>query len=405
MLNNEMVRATQSQMAFLDLIYDQQDTSTPASGSTASIGTETDGALKLLKNQVAEVKFVEITSPLSTSGTTEALEFIRPKIDGQDYQGGNLLRIRADADSNISPHRSLMVDAASFGPWGSRVGTFDYGMTMPELVQLGIDRNHSMIIQNTTPKIREAGTIDWTYLVGNSPITGNFRVKVYAMRYTSLDVANKFESLCYSGGRKIDIKDNRNGRDFSTFVAPEYGDAAKDWTKLLGGNDLKLRNQVEVKRFNYWARNNGATTAGVEFALDYSSSQVKTAEENMDIQVDDNELYYITELGLRESANHNDLIVKTNDKVVWTDRVKDSINNYTFGRQNSQSASTTFKSYQYRALPKINPIFASNEQLKVLIKGSSAISTGATFGNGDLVVWGGWYIKDPLLQADRANAI
>ena len=401
-----MVKATPSQQVFLDLIYDQQVTSAPASGTINNIGTETDSALKLLKNQVAEVKFVEITSPLSAAGLTEKIEYIRPKIDGQDFQGGKYIRIRADADSNQSPARSIVNEQAMFGPYGSRVGAFDFGLSLPELVERGVDQNQSLILQNTTPKIRENGTIDWVYEIGNAAITGNYRVKVYAMRYTSLEVANKFQQLAYAGGRKVDLVDNRNGRDFTTMISPEYGDAAKDWTKLLGGNDMKLRNGVEVKKFNYWARNKGATTASVEFNLSFLDSKVNKVEQNMDISVDDNELYYVTELGLRDGTNHKDLLVRANDKIIWTDRTVDGVNNYKFGRINGQGAGVTFKSYEYRSVPKINPLFGHNEQFKVLIKDSgSVIADGTNFGNGDLVVWGGWYIKDPLYSADRANRI
>lgn len=402
-----MVLSTQSQYGFLDLIYDQTNSSTPASGTTTNIGTETDSALKLLKNQVAEVKFVEITSPLTAAtGATEKLEFIRPKIDGQDYQGGKWLRIRADADSNVSPHRALITEGENFGPFGSRAGCFDWGLTMPELVQLNVDRNSSMAIYNTTPKIRENGTIDWVFTVGNAALTGTWRVKVYAVRYTSLDVANRFEQLTWAGGRRVEFVDNRNGRDFNTFISPNYGDAAKDWTKLPGGNDISLRNGVDIRRFNYWARNKGATTASTEFNLSFLDSKVNAVEQNMDIAVDDNELYMVTELGLRDGTNHKDLLVRANDRLVFTDRTVDAVNNYTFGRRNAQGAGVTFKSYQYRALPKCNPIYGHNEQFKVLIKDSgSTIADGTNFGNGDLVVWGGWYIKDPLLQAARPNKI
>jgi hypothetical protein len=402
-----MVKATPSQQVFLDLIYDQQVTNTPASGTITNIGTETDSALKLLKNQVAEVRFVEITSPLSTAGgLTEKIEYIRPKIDGQDYQGGKWIRMRADADSNVSPHRALLQDEATFGAYGSRSGSFDFGYGLVELVERGVDQNQSLILQNCTPKIREAGTIDWVFEIGNAALTGNLRVKVYALRYTSLDVANKFTQLAYSGGRKVDLVDNRNGRDFTTTISPEYGDAAKDWTKLLGGNDMKLRNGVNVQKFHYWARNKGATTASVEFNLSFLDSKVNKVEQNMDIAVDDNELYYVTELGLRDGTNHKDLLVRANDKIIWTDRTVDGVNNYKFGRLNSQSLLTTFKSYQYRSVPNINPLFGSNEQFKVLIKDSgSTIADGTNFGNGDLVVWGGFHITDPLYSADRANRI
>ena len=399
------MKATPSQQAVFTLLYDNQVTSTPASGTIANVAEESNADLKLNKNEVAEIKYIEVETPLSSTGTAEALEYLRPIIDGKDYQGGDLLRLRADNDSLIPIPKSRIAHTLQAGMYGSRV-IFDLGLTLPELVSMGVDQNQNLILENTTIKTREAGKINFKYEIGNAAITDNFRVKAYGVRYTDLDVANIYVQLAYGGGRRVSISDPRNGRSFSTVINPNFRDSRNDFTKLIGGNDMDLNGGVTVHKFNYWARNNAATTASKDFSLSFDDGQVDAREQNMDLEIDDQTLWWIRKLGLRAHSNHLDTKITCNDVEVFRERIRDSINNLEFGRVSATSASAEPSDHLYKPLPTIPAVFGHNETLKVLFQDTgSVIADGSNFNAGSLVAWDGLKIVDPNFSVERPRSI
>lgn len=390
------MRATQSEKVQLTLLYDQT-VATPSSGTIANIGEETAAEIALLKNEVAEIVYVEITPAINTTtGATENTEEISLIIDGKPWYK-DTVRLRADNDSLLCPPR-VNINGQNLGFLEGQTKQFRLGYGLPEILENGVQPKH--VLWNTTPKVREAGKINVEYKQGNATATGTLRVKMYGYKYTDLSVADYYMKAVYGRPVVVPLPDMQTGRKFQTTIMPNSLDV-KDWTKLIGGNDQNLQSQVKVSPLVVWSRNNTATTASVEYPLSYAIGNAINPENNMSWEIDDRTLYYITHLGLRPHANHLELRAYANGVRTFRDRIRNSINNFNFGRVTSTGATVTAADHLYRPLPEIRPLFGHNETLEVrLLDSGTAIADGTNFGAGDLVVAKGLVIEDPSMQSD-----
>jgi len=397
------MEATDSKIQTLQIVYDQQDSSTPASGVIANIGEEAASGIVLLKNQWAELKFIEIETPLDTSGVAENIEHIKPVIDGSKFRGGNKIILRADNDSLIPAPRVTFAQNIELGDHGSR-RPWSLGLTLPELLKHNINANPGLIMRNTTIKTKEGGTIDMESEIGNAALTDNMRVRIYAVKYLDAKVLEFFMKAIYGRARRVGLKDFKSGRDFSFTVAAKSFDA-NDFDKLIGGNEQDLQSGIEIDLLDFWARNALATTVNTDYALSSDdNTQVDRRERNMDFDLKEDELVVVTNLGLRPHANHQDLRIDVNDKIMFTDTIQDGMNNLDFGRITAPSAGAEPSDHEYRGVPSIEPVFISGEQGKVIIKDTgTAIADGTNHGAGDLVVLRGWKIKNKGFKGNKPS--
>ena len=133
-----MVQATQSQKQTMTLLYDKISTGAEVSGSRANLGEESASGIKLLKNEWAEIKYIEVDSPtVAATGAAEALEQLIPVIDGKIYQGGSNVILRADLNALQMVPRETFAREMEAGNNGTRK-IYSLGLTLPELVAMGV---------------------------------------------------------------------------------------------------------------------------------------------------------------------------------------------------------------------------------------------------------------------------
>ena len=401
-----MVQATQSQKQTLTLLYDQVTSGSITSGTRANLGEESTSGIKLLKNEWAEIKYIEVDAPtVAATGVAEKLEQLIPVIDGKKFQGGSNVILRADLDALQCVPRQNFAREMDAGENETRK-IFSLGLTLPELVAMGVQSNPALLLRNTTIKVSEAGKINFEYLIGNAALTDTFRVKCYGVKYTSKDVLEWYIANAYGGARRIPLRDPKTGRDFSFTLSP-VSMQASDFTKLIGGNDHQLQGGVEVKALSRWARNGAATTANTDYVLSFDDSNVDTRDQNMDWDVDSQTLYLITHCGIKKDSAGSllDVSISANDETMFFERTRPG-NNLNFGRITAPAAGVNPSDHSFKGIPAIPPVFISNETGKVIIKDNgTAIADGTAMGAGVMVVLLGLVIKNPAFQANVPNFV
>lgn len=390
-----MVSPTQSDRVTYETLYDVTITGGVAANIRAKMGE--DFSRKLLSQETAEITEIEIISPLiAASGIGEALEQIVPVIDGKLYLGGDQVIIRGDLDSMYASPKPTMKGEVTTGPNQGKRSVFKLGTGLPDLAGV-INREPWRISENTSIKVRLSGTIDFEFLVGDTAITGDFRVIAKGWKYQTKGVVEGFMRTVYGSPRTVPFVDPLTGRDFS-YTIPAKAINADKFTELIGGED-QPSDQVTLKRILRWARNKVATTPNTDYSLSFDDGNVVARSNDMDFDVDQDNLLVINKIGVRPGTNHLLTKVEVNSLIMTSEEtVLDAKNDLIYGREETSAvgAAISVFEHKFRELPMIQPITVSNETgiIKILDDGT-AIAAGADFGDGSLVVMDGVQVFDP----------
>lgn len=418
---------TSPKMARLECLYDVILTGAQnASANGVQMGKDTQVSRICNRGEWYEMKWLEVISPLvAGTGAGDHLAAVRPFIDGQTHRGNDKYIIRADLDNNIAfaPSQSFVELLAGGNIFIRKF--VDLGLTLPELIQLGVESHPELLMQNTTLKTKEAGVPNFTLDIDTGGTTGQTEIRAWGIRYTDADLLDAMIKRCYGQGegKRIGLADPTTNRDFSFTLNPKSLSHSK-FDSLLGGNNQDLAGSVTVDRFFRWARNSNATTANQEYDMNYSSgSNVSTGDQalsdpfNFKSGIPNTALVMYDRIGLNPHANHAEIRIQTNQQYVFKDNYQSvgpvtgggttvALNHLEFGRATGIGPTITFPDHQFKHLPAIKPIFASGEQLKfMIVDNGSIIPAGTNFGNGDLIVATGWLIQSPEYTAVKPSPI
>ena len=397
----KMVSPTNANFVSYETLYDVTVTGGLAANIQTKIGEDT--TRKILSQQAAEICEIEIVPPIvAATGAAEALEQVKLIIDGEQYLGGDRMIIRADLDSMYAPPKPSNLGEVQTGVNQGKRNVFKFGLGLPDLAGV-INMSPWRIIENTTPKTEVEGNIDIEILVGNTPITGDFRIILKGWRYRTQETINKFMRAVYGQARRVGMLDPVSGRDFS-FTYPAVPTNTENFTKLIGGDDQDP-NQVTVKRLLRWARNGKATTPNTDFAMSFDDGNVDTRDQEMEFDVNRDKVLVFNKLGVRPGTNNLFTKVEINNEVMTREEnVPSAKNDLIFGRKTAIGAGITAFLHDFRQLPAIQPLFISNETGEVIIRDDgTAVADGTNFGNGTLVVLDALEVFDPLF--DRSAAV
>lgn len=410
-----MVQGTSSKLIRRECLYDVTLTGAQNAGAFGiALGKDTNVNRTCNRGEWFEIKWLEIISPLvAATGASDHLDAVRPLIDGQTHRGNDKYILRGDLDNNIqyAPNQNLLELQA-----GGNVNVRKFiplGLTLGELVQLGVDKNPQLLLQNTTLKTKEAGIPNFTLDIDTGGTTGQIEVRAWGDRYTDADLLDSFIHRVYGNGegRRIPLMDPESNRDFSFTINPKNLDHGH-FDYLIGGNNQDLAGGVNVDRFFRWAQNKNATSVNAEYDMNFANSNVATSDQALSDPfsfkngIPNNALVLIDKLGLNPHANHSEVRIQCNQQYIRKDLAFAPsvvgggtavfLNHLEFGRSTSIGPAVTFPMHRFRPLPSIRPIFASNEQLKVMIlDNGTQIPAGSTYGAGDLLIMGGWLIQTP----------
>lgn len=401
-----MVQGTSSKMARLECLYDVTLSGAQnASATGIKIGAETNTNRVINRGEWAEIKWLEIISPLvAATGVGDNVAALRPYIDGNNHRGNDKVILRCDLDNLVAyPPTSQNGENQAGGHIFMRQFV-PLGMTLPELIELGVERNPQLLLKNTTLKTKEAGSINFQVDIDTGGTTGNIEVRAWGVRYTDPELLDGMIQRVYGSGegKRIQLLDPLSNRDFSFTLNPKNL-GSKYFDTLLGGNNQALAGGVEVDRFHRWSRNNNATTVNQEYDMSFSNGTNvldtdKALSDPFSFKngIPKDYLVMYDGIGLNPHANHSEIRIQTNQQYVFKDLLSAGINHLEFGRSTAVGPAVTFANHQFRPIPRIKPIFASGEQLKFMIVDTGTqIPAGTTFGAGDLICATGLLVRSP----------
>lgn len=420
-----MVQGTSPKLTRREMLYDVMLTGAQNASSFAiAMGKDTNVNRVINRNEWAEIKYIEVISPLiAATGASDHLDAVRPLIDGQTHRGGDKYIIRADLDNNIAHAPSQLAREIIAGGQIYVRKFLPLGLTLTELLQMGVEKNPQLLLQNTTLKTKENGSINWTLDTDTAGTAGNIEIRAWGNRYTDADLLDSIIHRVYGQGegRRIELRDPHTNRDFGFTINPKNIDH-DHFDTLLGGNNQDLAGGVEVDRFFRWAQNKAATNPNQEYDMNFDVGNVATSDQALSDPfsykngIPDDVLVLIDRLGLNPHANHSEIRVQLNQQYVLKEMsftpsvvgggTAATLNHLEFGRATAIGPAVTFADHQFNALPEIPPIFASGEQLKVMIvDNGTAIAAGTSYGAGDLLVMTGWRIKTPEYKGSKPKPL
>lgn len=420
-----MVQGTSPKLVRREMLYDVNLTGAQNASSFAiAMGKDTNVNRVINRGEWAEVKYVEVISPLiAATGASDHLDAIRPFFDGAVHRGNDKYIIRADLDNSIAfAPNQLSKELLASGQIYVRK-FLALGLTLTELLQMGVESNPQLLLQNTTLKTKENGSINWTLDTDTGGTAGQIEVRGWGNRYTDADLLDSILHRVYGQGegRRIELRDPHTNRDFGFTINPKNIDHSH-FDALLGGNNQDLAGGVSVDRFFRWAQNTKATNPNQEYDMNFDVGNVSTSDQalsdpfSLKNGIPDDALVLYDRLGLNPHANHSEIRIQLNQQYIskemsFTPSVVGggtavTLNHLEFGRATAIGPAVVFSDHQFNALPEIAPIFASGEQLKIMIvDNGTAIPAGTTYGAGDLLVATGWYIKSPEYKGTKPKPL
>ena len=353
-----------------------------------------------LDNGVSEeICYAIITSPLTTAGVGEALEFVEPYIDGKSYDGGNQLQVRGDLDASQMPPQELFTAEKVLGPegTGTRRSALIYGLGLPDLAVMAMDSGQGKdargkglgnnILRNTTVKVKAGGTIAAQYKCGNSATTDNSIIEFWGYKYHSESALTEYMARVYGRSHQISMFDKNAMRQYNLTYDPVPA-IVENWPKLIGGQDQggKPGSQLIIKKLIRWTRNAKATTVNQRYDLDFESGNVDNEYNDMKFEPKDDKLIIIAKLGILAGSNHQQTFIKVNGEDILNAYTSPNYNALIFGRDGETATALEVYNHRFRGMPSINPVYIHGETGKVqFLDDGTAISDGTNFAAGSLV--------------------
>lgn len=251
-------------------------------------------AKKLESDEVAEVAYMEIFSPIQADGSIQDLKQIIPVVDGKGIE--EYISLSGRYDSNMAPAQlNQFVGPAPFG-------------TTREVFQFGTPGVESPLA-NTTLKAKNsigirtfAGDGTAPYV---TPIDENYRVRVYGVLYkTEEEIRRIFGDSVYGGEATLEDR-NRNRR--LAFTKDAVDITKRNWDMLVGGT---RQSKPQVMPFVRYAYNAKATTANTNYEFNYTADEVDFDYEDMYFDFGTEEALAVSGFGVRSPDNLEKMGIK-----------------------------------------------------------------------------------------------
>lgn len=254
-----------------------------------------DGRAEMEADEVSEIKYVAITSPIN-AGTPEDLDSVYLVIDGRSTQ--NLINMSGRDDISTNPLRRH-----TFSNDGNTM-FISFGMNIVDALNQPIPA-----LANTTPKVSDRVSV--VARAGGTNVTENFRIRIYGFRYTRR-LLERFPQRTMPGN--ITIRDRRNDRDINV-PTQNIEITLENWTLLPGGVDQET---PKINPFLRFATNANTTTVNTRYEFRFDLGNVDSEFKDLRFPFDiENKIFIPKGLGARAHAN---------SRFVWLRDTGDEIN-------------------------------------------------------------------------------
>lgn len=239
--------------AELQILGDFLHTGTQAAG-TVWRPTAQEGNAELDSHEVAEVVFMEIFPPVTSTGVAEPLEEIHLVLDDKSHEE-YISILGTDTYLMCPPKNNIFKN-----------GLLAFGTPMIFAVKGG-----SPLYEGVCPKYAKSLKIEAK--AGAGGITQDYRIRLWGYRYPVQELSRLIGSV----GGKLEIRDERTNRTL-TVEKPSIAVSWETWTQLPGGLDQAV---PKINPLIRYARNANATTPNTPYQFRYETGDVAARTENL----------------------------------------------------------------------------------------------------------------------------
>lgn len=236
---------------------------------------------ELERDEVAEVVFGEVFSPVTGAGVAEALKKITPVVDGEKY--GEYVSLSGIRDSVMLPPKGRI--------WGAKLFSFGTPMSVDPLLSTTLKYSHNLTLET---------------LAGDTDITQDYRIRLWGFVYKVDELPRVF-----NGGVMLfpaEIRDKARNR-----VLPIVKEAiainGDTWKTLPGGKDQSVPKINPLIRYAY--NKNATDGKSGDYQFRYDIGNVDEAEEDLYFNFSKTDALLVEGLGVKAPAN----LVKTALKI------------------------------------------------------------------------------------------
>jgi len=260
-------------------------------GAQAAGDTYDFTAKKLESDEVAEIEYIEIFSPIGAWPGEDLLHVV-PVIDGHRIE--EYVSLSGRYTSNMAPPRLHQMSGPS--PLQSNRIVFSFGTPGVEDPFL-----------NTTLKAKKSISIRTR--AGDNGITQNYRIRVWGRLYKGEAMLRSvFGDRVY--GAEATIEDRNRGKSLS--VTKDAVDVSiKNWDTFVGG---MKQSKPEIMPMVRYAYNAVATTANSPFDFNYSDGDVANDWEDMYFDFGTSEALFVKGIGVRSQTHLKYMGLKIGDR-------------------------------------------------------------------------------------------
>jgi len=229
------------------------------------------GGGELERNEVAEVVWAEIVSPVTALGADEVLARVSIILDDQSHV--EYVCLSGIRQTCMAPPRQNI--------WGAKLYSF------------GTPGSNNPLL-NTTLKYTTRVSVEC--LAGGAPITQNYRVRLWGYVYKHNELADVFGTMQFP----TQIIDRARDRVLTLSKSPIIVTPGT-WKSLPGGRNQGPPKINPLARYAY----NAAATNGArgEFQFRFETGNVITPEEEMYFDFDEKDALLLQSLGVFAPAN------------------------------------------------------------------------------------------------------
>lgn len=211
------------------------------------------GGAELETDEVAEVRYLEITPPINDDGTPQALDHIYFILD--DKVTREYVNICGRNDALMFPRRQHV--------WANNVVYFGDGIVDAMKVKYPG-------IKSTTLKYKTRLQI--VARAGDSAITKNFLIRAWGYKYKKDELPKILDSTIMDPS--VQIVDRTRGKTLMLSKSPIPIDY-DNWTRLPGG---AYQDKPIIMPYFRWSINSKATTVNLEYQYRFDQQQVPSEE-------------------------------------------------------------------------------------------------------------------------------
>lgn len=267
---------------------------------------------ELDEQSIAEIAGIELIGPISALGVRDKLEYVRIRIDGEEYKHVNLNEMMAPPFSAYEPNQSPF--------FGGKVKVKDDYEKLPESFchNIGVPMLLGGHPTEAVPKVGPGMTISVEVRApraaeGGADTTNDLIVMLSVVQCRTTEMFKKLgEHYGWLSGNSIgqnykfaDFEENGDIAEYSVQksvdMTEDGGFSMDNWTELFGGLDQRKPNVYPYIRY---ANNATATTTNEEYTFTKVGSRVLKDEQVLDWSFNKGEALLLKHIGVAPHANH-----------------------------------------------------------------------------------------------------